>query len=113
MKQNKPLWQWSACDLAASIRAREISCREAVASVIERMQAKNPDLNAVVIDLSEPALEQAQKADDMIQSGVSAIRPTLGRVPAYNPSQIDERALAAQLFSVQGPPLPAKSGTCG
>jgi amidase len=35
--------------------------------------------------------------------GVSAIRPTLGRVPAYNPSQIDERALAAQLFSVQGP----------
>jgi amidase len=35
--------------------------------------------------------------------GISAIRPTLGRVPAYNPSQIDERSLAAQLFSVQGP----------
>jgi amidase len=189
------------------------------------MQAKNPDLNAVVIDLSDQAMAQAQKADDMVQSGgqlgplhgvpmtvkvnvdvkgqpntnglkalanfiapddaavvrnlkkagaiifgitntpefsmrmmtdnplygltknpwhsdftcggssggaassvcagigpiahgndiggslripafccgVSTIRPTLGRVPAYNPSQVDERSMAAQLFSVQGP----------
>jgi amidase len=225
VKQDRPLWQWSACDLAAAIRKGEFSCREAVTSVLERMQAKNPELNAVVIDLSEQALAQAQNADEMVQSGVqlgplhgvpmtvkvnvdvkgqpntnglkalanfiapddapvvrnlkragaiifgitntpefsmrmmtdnplygltknpwhadftcggssggaassvsagigpiahgndiggslripafccgvSAIRPTLGRVPAYNPSQIDERAMAAQLFSVQGP----------
>jgi len=225
MDQNEPLWQWSACDLAAGIRDGEFSCREAVNSVLERMRAKNPDLNAVVIDLSEQAIAQAQKADDMVKSGVqlgplhgvpmtvkvnvdmkgqpntnglkalanfiapddaavvrnlkkagaiifgitntpefsmrmmtdnplygltknpwhadftcggssggsassvsagigpiahgndiggslripafccgvSAIRPTLGRVPAYNPSQIDERAMGAQLFSVQGP----------
>jgi amidase len=225
VKQDKPLWQWSACDLAAAIKNGEISCREAVSSVIERMQEKNPDLNAVVIDLTDQALEQAQKADDMVRSGVqlgplhgvpmtikvnvdvkgqpnsngikalenfiatddspvvsnvrkagaiivgmtntpefsmrmmtdnplygltknpwnaeftcggssggaassvcagiapiahgndiggslripafccgiSSIRPTLGRVPAYNPSQIDERSLSAQLFSVQGP----------
>ena len=225
MKQDRPLWQWSACDLAAGIRNGEFSCREAVTSVIERMRANNPDLNAVVIDLSEQALAQADKADEIFQSGVqlgplhgvpmtikvnvdvkgqpnsnglkalanfiapddapvvrnlkqagaiifgltntpefsmrmmtdnplygltknpwhadftcggssggaassvcagmgpiahgndiggslripafccgvSAIRPTLGRVPAYNPSQIDERAMAAQLFSVQGP----------
>ena len=225
MNQNIPLWQWSACDLAAGIKNKEFSCREAVTSVLERMQAKNPELNAVVIDLSEQALAQAEHADDMVQSGVQlgpmhgvpmtvkvnvdlkghpntnglkalanfiapddspvvrnlkkagaiifgitntpefsmrmmtdnplygltknpwqadftcggssggsasavsagigpvahgndiggslripafccgifAIRPTLGRVPAYNPSQIDERALAAQLFSVQGP----------
>ena len=70
MEQNRPLWQWSACDLAAGIRDGEISCREAVASVVERMLAKNPDLNAVVIDLCEQALTQAQKADDMVQSGV-------------------------------------------
>jgi amidase len=225
MSQGRPLWQWSACDLVAGIRKKEFGCREVLTSVLERMQAKNPDLNAVVIDLSDQALEQAQKADDMVQSGVqlgplhgvpmtvkvnvdvkgqpntnglkalanfiapddaavvrnlkkagaiifgitntpefsmrmmtdnplygltknpwneeftcggssggaaasvsagigpiahgndiggslripafccgvSAIRPTLGRVPAYNPSQIDERAPAAQLFSVQGP----------
>jgi amidase len=69
VKQDKLLWKWSACDLAAGIRDGEISCREAVSSVLERMQAKNPDLNAVVIDLSDQAMAQAQKADDMVQSG--------------------------------------------
>jgi amidase len=225
MSNERPLWQWSACDLAAAIKEGEISCQEAVSSVIERMQETNPELNAVIIDLSGQALEQAQKADDTVQSGVqlgplhgvpitikvnvdvkgqpnsnglkalanfiapddspvvrnlkkagavivgmtntpefsmrmqtdnplygltknpwnaeftcggssggaassvaagigpiahgndiggslriptfccgiSSIRPSLGRVPAYNPSQIDERSLSAQLFSVQGP----------
>ena len=70
MKQDKLLWKWSACDLAAGIRDGEISCREAVSSVLERMQAENPDLNAVVIDLSEQALTQAQIADEIVQSGV-------------------------------------------
>lgn len=36
-------------------------------------------------------------------NGVATIRPTLGRVPAYNQSATTERPLAAQLFSVQGP----------
>ncbi len=225
MYQNTPLWQWSACDLAAAIRKRDISSRETVESVVRRLQDKNPELNAVVIDLSTQALKQARTADDMVRSevqlgplhgvpvtvkvntdvkgqpnssgieamancmapedapvvrnlrkagaiilgltntpefsmrmmtdnplygltvnpwqaaftcggssggaavalaagfgpiaqgndiggslripafccGVCAVRPTLGRVPAYNPSQDDERAPAAQLFSVQGP----------
>jgi amidase len=36
-------------------------------------------------------------------NGVSAIRPTLGRVPAFLPSATAERPLMAQLLSVQGP----------
>ncbi len=36
-------------------------------------------------------------------NGVATIRPTLGRVPAYNESAAAERPIAAQLFSVQGP----------
>ena len=43
MKQDKPLWQWSACDLAAAIKKGEISCREAVTSVIERMHETAAD----------------------------------------------------------------------
>lgn len=35
--------------------------------------------------------------------GLATIRPTLGRVPAYNPSAPAERPLMAQLMSVQGP----------
>jgi amidase len=35
--------------------------------------------------------------------GVASIRPSLGRVPAYNPSSPEERPPAFQLMSVQGP----------
>ena len=34
--------------------------------------------------------------------GCATVRPTLGRVPAYNPSATTERGLLAQLMSVQG-----------
>ena len=35
--------------------------------------------------------------------GVSTVKPTLGRVPAFNPSATAERPPMAQLMSVQGP----------
>ncbi len=35
--------------------------------------------------------------------GVATVRPTLGRVPAYNPTGTEERPPAFQLMSVQGP----------
>lgn len=35
--------------------------------------------------------------------GVAGLRPTTGRVPAYNPTQSRDRTLAVQLASVQGP----------
>lgn len=34
--------------------------------------------------------------------GLATVRPTLGRVPAYNPSAGEERGMLAQLMSVQG-----------
>jgi len=36
-------------------------------------------------------------------NGLATIRPTLGRVPAFNPSAPSERPLLQQLMSVQGP----------
>lgn len=35
--------------------------------------------------------------------GVAGLRPTQGRVPAFNPSQLRDRTMGAQLSSVQGP----------
>ena len=35
--------------------------------------------------------------------GLAGIRPSFGRVPAYNPTQAAERSLSSQLMSVQGP----------
>ena len=45
---NRPLWQWSACDLAKAIAAEQISCAEAVTNAVERMRATNGAINAVV-----------------------------------------------------------------
>ena len=70
MKKTLPLWRWSAVDLAAAIRRREISCVEATRAALERMHAANPRVNAVTVDLSKDALEAAARADAVVASGV-------------------------------------------
>lgn len=64
-----PIWRWSATRIAAGIRARDISAREALAACIERMQAINPKLNAVTVDLSEAARMAAEEADRAVARG--------------------------------------------
>ena len=58
-----PVWQWSALETAAAIRAGAISSVEVVEAHLARMRAVNPTLNAVVVDLSEEALKAAKTAD--------------------------------------------------
>ena len=65
----KPLWQWSACDLTAAIRAREVSCVEAMVSVTERIASTNGNINAIVDDLSGQALIQAEMQDRALSNG--------------------------------------------
>jgi len=69
MTEKKPLWQWRASDLAASIRRGDIRCEDTVMSCIERMKAVNPDVNAVVVDMSDQALQQAREADLAVKNG--------------------------------------------
>ncbi len=64
------LWQLSAVELAAGIREKRFSCAEAMASVVNRIRAINPKLNAIVIDLTEQALAEAAAADRALSSGV-------------------------------------------
>ncbi len=61
--RSKPIWQASACDLATAIVAREVSTVDAVGAAVERMHAVNGHLNAVVDDLSEDALREAEAHD--------------------------------------------------
>jgi len=58
-----PIWQWSAVETARAIRAGEVSSVEVVEAHVERLQAANPAINAVVVDLSEAALAAARAAD--------------------------------------------------
>ena len=57
------LWRLDAVALASLIRNGECSSREAVQSCLERLDAVNPAINAVVVAMHEPALAAADRAD--------------------------------------------------
>ncbi|HZZ69707.1 MAG TPA: amidase family protein [Phenylobacterium sp.] len=57
------IWQWSAVETAAAIRARQVSAVEVATAHIARLHAANPALNAVVVDLTDSALETARACD--------------------------------------------------
>src|ERR1700757_1103464 len=64
-----PIWQWSAVDTAAAIRAGRATSEEVVQAHIDRMHAANPAINAIVIDLSAQAIEAARAADRALAQG--------------------------------------------
>ena len=63
------LWRTSAVELAAMIRAREVSCVEVMESVLGRIAAHNGRINAIVNDRSEEALKAAENKDREIDGG--------------------------------------------
>ncbi len=63
------LWRAGAAQLAAAIRARAISSREAVEAQLARIEAVNPRLNAVTVVLAEPALAAADRTDEASARG--------------------------------------------
>jgi amidase len=63
------LWRMGAVDLAAAIRARQISSRETVESALTRMEAVNPVINAVVVPMVQQAREAAAAADAALARG--------------------------------------------
>jgi len=69
---DKPLWQVSAVEVVAGIREKRFSCFEVMTSVVERIRALNPKLNAIVTDLTDQALTDATAADRALKSGADA-----------------------------------------
>ena len=89
---DRPLWQWSACELADAIAAREITSAQAVSATLERVREKNPQLNAIVDDLSDDALADAERLDKAIaKDGV--VGPMHG-VPVTIKENIDQEGKA-------------------
>ena len=66
---NSEFWRMSAVEQVSALNRGEISSVEAVGSSIDRMHAVNDDLNAVVMNLSEQAMEKASKLDEQRQKG--------------------------------------------
>ncbi len=55
-------WRWDAATVAERVRTRAVSSREVVASVLERIDAVNPRLNAVVDVMADEAVVAANAA---------------------------------------------------
>ncbi|MFF8610489.1 amidase [Streptomyces sp. NPDC015346] len=64
-----PLWDRSAAELAAGIRDRVFSATEVAQAFLERIDATNPALNALVDVRPEEALAQAAEADRKTAAG--------------------------------------------
>jgi amidase len=63
------LWRLSATDLAAKIRARDVSAREVATDALARLDAVNPWLNAVVEHRPDDVLAQADAIDTRLACG--------------------------------------------
>jgi amidase len=66
---NLELWRLSATELAQAIRSRRVSAREAVHSVLDRIDAVNPRINALVAVHHDAALAAADAADAALARG--------------------------------------------
>ncbi|WP_423200641.1 Glutamyl-tRNA(Gln) amidotransferase subunit A (plasmid) [Cupriavidus sp. H19C3] len=64
-----PLWQWSATDISAAVQRGEIRCTEVVDSIYDRIDAVNPQVNAIVHIDRERARSDAQALDAARQAG--------------------------------------------
>ncbi len=105
------LWKMGAVELAALIGNGEIKPSEAVESVLDRVAARNPDLNAITVDLADTARAQAEAADRAVAAGAE-LGPLHG-VPVTIKENIDQAGLPnpngvpamADLMAVEDAPL--------
>jgi amidase len=63
------IWRLSASELAARVNSREVSAREAAQAALDRLDAVNPAINAVVDCRPEDVLAQAELIDTAISRG--------------------------------------------
>src|SRR3954453_2719697 len=83
------LWRLSATEMAALIRAKKVSAKEAATAALARLDAVNPRINAVVDHRPEDVLAQAAAVDGAIGRGEDP--GPLGGVPVTVKVNIDQQ----------------------
>ena len=86
-----PLWQHTATALAAGIKTKQFSSREATLSCLARIEAVNPGVNAIVSVQAEAALAAADAADRAVALG-QPVGPLQG-VPITTKVNVDQAGL--------------------
>ena len=72
MKIDDDFWKLSAVELAALVRTREASCVEIMESILGRIAEHNGELNAIVLECGDTALQDARTRDRELESGTCA-----------------------------------------
>src|SRR5882757_1189792 len=86
------LWRLPAKDIAALIRSKKISAKEAASAALARLDAVNPAINAVVDHRPEDVLAQAGAIDAAIARNENP--GPLARVPVTVKVNIDQQGFA-------------------
>src|ERR1700675_2301475 len=86
------LWRLSAADIAALIRSKKVSAKEAASAALARLDAVNPSINAVVDHRPADVLAQARAIDAAIARNQD-IGPLAG-VPVTVKVNIDQEGFA-------------------
>ena len=86
------IWRLSATELASHIRSRKVSAREAASAALERLNAVNPAINAVVAHRPDETLAQADALDAAIAKGDDP--GPLGGVPVTTKVNVDQAGFA-------------------
>ncbi len=85
------LWQLEASEIARLVRTGQVSAREVTLAALGRLQAVNPQLNAVVRVLEAEALAAAEAADARRARGEAL--PPLHGVPVTTKVNVDQAGL--------------------
>ena len=95
-----PITALDACALSAAIHARQLSCREVMRAYLERIDALNPRVNAIVsLQPRDALLAQADRHDAELAAGRS-----LGWMHGF-PMAIKDLAATAGVRTTLGSPL--------
>jgi amidase len=86
------LWRLSAADLAALIKSKKVSAKEAAQAALARLDAVNPKINAVIDHRPADVLAQAAAIDAVIAQGLDA--GPLAGVPVTVKVNIDQAGFA-------------------
>jgi amidase len=86
------LWRLPAADVAAAVRSKKVSAKQAAFAALTRLDAVNPKINAVVDHRPEDVLAQAGAIDAAIARG-EPVGPLAG-VPVTVKVNIDQRGFA-------------------
>ncbi len=86
------LWRLPAADLAALVKSKKVSAREAASAALARLDAVNPGINAVVDHKPDDVLRQAAEVDATIAKGEDP--GILAGVPVTVKVNIDQEGFA-------------------